>query len=77
MIRVYFKSPSRPKRQKKPTHEFAIVRHADGKRWRIMERGRTYRLPGGLSIFPSKRSAVAMLKTEFTVPGLFEIEDRP
>jgi hypothetical protein len=75
MIRVFFKSPNKPKRQQKPVHEFHIVRHEDGRRWRIMERGRVSCLPGGLAIFPSERAARAMLKSEFTVPGLFEVEE--
>jgi hypothetical protein len=75
MIRVYFKSPAKAKRDKFPSYE--IARHPDGKRWRIYANGRTYRMRCGLSIFPSERSALAMLKTEFTVPGLFEIEERP
>lgn len=75
MIRVYFKSPDKPKRDKQPS--YVIGQHADGKRWRIYERGRIYRLHGGLSIFPSERSALAMLTTEFAIPALFEIEDAP
>lgn len=72
MIRVYFKAPDKAKRDTKPSYE--IGRHADGKRWRIYERGRVFALRGGLSIFPSEHSALAMLLSEFAMPGLFVVE---
>ncbi len=76
MICVYFTPPDKPQRRKL-AHMFEIVPHEDGRRWRIMERGRPSRLPGGLAIFPSKRSAAAVLKNEYTVPGLFHVEEAP